>query len=443
MDKSSDASARLTKVLPKPWHPLLEYIQLHPQYFNIFTNTIETIFYRSAGALRLPDRHYLAIMAASRHRCYYLVRLHQREFERLGGSKDWLKGLSTASDKFQTIDRLVQILSHQPWQCNAELIMAIAKYAERGKWAMAELIQAAFIISHTVALCSVVQAVGLSRNSGLTQHEALAIAEWERSKENHVSGVDKGEVQQLIEAMTNIQTARELGEEDEAELQRANQLFDKIVADIVDLPTGGHSPVNGEGEPVYTQNADFAYVDFATRTDPAKTFKYHDFTWDHAYSTLADFDQNFADLTDTKFKCMRNLTYSFMGDVDNVDTSYYRRAIWHYIQALFGVRRDDYSYQEVNTLLNREMKSFIKIIGATPSRATDEMRDSVMPEFKMSEKVHVYLLVMEAHLETNLLHFARAIVNYNVASNPRPRRARNVTSTRRLVDRSDTVMVIE
>ena len=44
------------------------------------------------------------------------------------------------------------------------------------------------------------------------------------------------QVQQLIEAMTNIQTARDLGEEDEAELQRANQLFDKIVADIVGEP---------------------------------------------------------------------------------------------------------------------------------------------------------------------------------------------------------------
>lgn len=43
-------------------------------------------------------------------------------------------------------------------------------------------------------------------------------------------------------------------------------------------------------------------------------------------------------------------------------------------------------FQVNNALLNREMKSFIKIIGATPSRATDEMRDSVMPEFKMSEK---------------------------------------------------------
>ena len=38
------------------------------------------------------------------------------------------------------------------------------------------------------------------------RHEALAIAEWERSKENHVSGVDRGEVSQT---RTPNMTARE------------------------------------------------------------------------------------------------------------------------------------------------------------------------------------------------------------------------------------------
>lgn len=32
----------------------------------------------------------------------------------------------------------------------------------------------------------------------------------------------------------------------------------------------------------------------------------------------------------------------------NVDTSKFRRAIWNYIQCIYGIRHDDYDYGEVN-----------------------------------------------------------------------------------------------
>lgn len=37
-----------------------------------------------------------------------------------------------------------------------------------------------------------------------------------------------------------------------------------------------------------------------------------------------------------------------MGGVKNVDTSKFRRAIWNYIQCIYGIRHDDYDYGEVN-----------------------------------------------------------------------------------------------
>ena len=53
-------------------------------------------------------------------------------------------------------------------------------------------------------------------------------------------------------------------------------------------------------------------------------------------------------LLDQKFRCAYNLTYFTMAGVKNVDTSKFRRAIWNYIQCIYGIRHDDYDYGEVN-----------------------------------------------------------------------------------------------
>ncbi|EJW71478.1 hypothetical protein WUBG_17615, partial [Wuchereria bancrofti] len=58
--------------------------------------------------------------AASRHRCYFLMGLHRREFERTGGKAEWLKGLSYASEKIQNLDALNTILAHQPWSTSID-----------------------------------------------------------------------------------------------------------------------------------------------------------------------------------------------------------------------------------------------------------------------------------------------------------------------------------
>lgn len=51
---------------------------------------------------------------------------------------------------------------------------------------------------------------------------------------------------------------------------------------------------------------------------------------------------------DEKFRAAYNLTYCTMGGIKNVDTSKFRRAIWNYIQCIYGIRHDDYDYGEVN-----------------------------------------------------------------------------------------------
>jgi sestrin len=76
-----------------------------------------------------------------------------------------------------------------------------------------------------------------------------------------------------------------------------------------------------------------------------------------------------------------------MGEVIDVDTSAFRRAIWYYIHCLYGIMHDDYDYGQVNQLLERNLKAYIKTVTCYPERLAKKDYDNVMKEFKHSEKV--------------------------------------------------------
>ena len=76
-----------------------------------------------------------------------------------------------------------------------------------------------------------------------------------------------------------------------------------------------------------------------------------------------------------------------LGDIMNVDTTMFRRAVWNYIHCMYGIRHDDYNYGEVNQMLERNLKSYIKTVTCYPERLTKKEYDNVMREFKHSEKV--------------------------------------------------------
>lgn len=118
------------------------------------------------------------------------------------------------------------------------------------------------------------------------------------------------------------------------------------------------------------------------------TFRVQDYSWDdHGYSLVNRLYNDVGNLLDEKFKTTYNLTYLTMGTHSNVDTSRFRRAIWNYIQCMFGIRHDDYDYNEVNQLLERSLKTFIKNAVCYPELVTKRDYDRVMREFKHSEKV--------------------------------------------------------
>lgn len=160
---------------------------------------------------------------------------------------------------------------------------------------------------------------------------------------------------------------------------------------------------------------DFTYIDFARRGSNSEftTFRIQDYSWDdHGFSLVNQLYNDVGNLLDEKFKKTYNMTYYTMGQKTNVDTSMFRRAIWNYIQCIFGIRHDDYDYREVNELLTRDLKTYIKTVCCYPSRVRKEDCDRVMPEFWRSEKIHVNLMITEARMQASLLYALRAVMKF-------------------------------
>ncbi|KAG2468402.1 SESN1 protein, partial [Polypterus senegalus] len=161
------------------------------------------------------------------------------------------------------------------------------------------------------------------------------------------------------------------------------------------------------------EDPSYGYKDFSRRGEHVPTFRAQDYTWeDHGYSLVNRLYPDFGQLLDEKFQIAYNLTYNTMAMHRDVDTSMLRRAIWNYIHCMFGIRYDDYDYGEINQLLDRSFKVYIKTMVCSPEKTTKRMYDSFWRQFEHSEKVHVNLLLMEARMQAELLYALRAITRY-------------------------------
>ena len=58
-----------------------------------------------------------------------------------------------------------------------------------------------------------------------------------------------------------------------------------------------------------------------------------------AYSVVRRYiSQDLADAMMDKFKTAHDMTYNTCGDNTNVNTNLFRKAIWNYVQSLYGIR---------------------------------------------------------------------------------------------------------
>uniref|UniRef100_A0A672NN32 Sestrin-3-like n=1 Tax=Sinocyclocheilus grahami TaxID=75366 RepID=A0A672NN32_SINGR len=339
----------------------------HPQYLESFLRTQHYILYMD-GPLPLHYRHYIAIMAAARHHCRYLVSLHSAQFLRVGGDPLWLQGLEAAPSRLRHLDHINKVLAHQPWLTARSHIQALLKTGEQC-WSLAELVQAVVLLAHCHSLCSFVFGSGSDSDTTSTPrvHHGTppGYCLCDAANGNTAGPTEKAPRRREDEAMFSADPSR------------------------------------------FVTDPEFGYQEFARREeDHFQVFR--DYSWeDHGFSLVNRLYSDIGHLLDERFRTVASLPFPHSPDL--------KRAIWNYIHCIYGIRYDDYDYGEVNRLLERGLKLYIKAVACYPDSSKTPLCPLSWASVKASEKVHVNLLVMEARLQAELLYALRAITQYMIA----------------------------
>lgn len=153
------------------------------------------------------------------------------------------------------------------------------------------------------------------------------------------------------------------------------------------------------------------YVDFfmASRAHKCSVLRVQDYSWDtQCYAIVSRFFPASADAIDDMFREIYSLTYRTLGSSDDVDTTKYRQAVWHYAQSLLGVRNDDFDYRQINLILDVKLKVYIKKIVCAPETITKEDWE-FSDVLTYSERCHIALLATNARAQAALMYALRAL----------------------------------
>ena len=120
-----------------------------------------------------------------------------------------------------------------------------------------------------------------------------------------------------------------------------------------------------------------------------------------------------APLLDCQFATTLEMTDNTLGvQKVNVDTRKFRNAIWFYIHRITGILHDDYNYAEVNKLLERDLKQFLKKVTCYPENITTADFDTFGADLRSAEKCHLNLLALESRKQAEILHAVHAVMEF-------------------------------
>ncbi|XP_072293640.1 sestrin-3 [Eucyclogobius newberryi] len=388
----------------------------HPQYLESFLRTQHYILHMD-GPLPLHYRHYIAIMAAARHHCNYLVHLHSAQFLRVGGDPLWLQDLQAAPPRLRLLDQINKVLAHQPWLTSCAHIQVLLKSGEQC-WSLAELVQAVVILAHCHSLCSFV----------FGSDAELNCASFSKSPSGTMpkycpfdgSNGNTNVPQSLTPPPDLITHRRSLDSSNDMtclkeRIQKSQEECEKREEQLIQTQALQQTDLEEEEEVIcftdssrFITDPDFCYQEFARRVeDPYQVLRVQDFSWeDHGFSLINRLYSDIGHLLDDRFRSVATLPSLHSYDL--------RRAIWNYTHCVLGIRYDDYDYGEVNHLLERDLKFYIKAVACFPDSTKTSMCLLNWTSLKPSERIHLNLLILEARLQAELLYSLRAITQYMI-----------------------------
>lgn len=365
----------------------------HSSFARVYYSTYTTLL-KGEGPLPLTWRSYIAMLAAARHGCSYLVRQQEEEFLLSGGPRSWLRGAEFAPVKIQNLLHFNALLAHQPWRLRRNHIEALVRGTD--SWSMSELVHAITIMCTFHSLCGLVCGLGVVPEGSQTPLSQDSMPS------PPVSGSGEAEDENTL-FFERLQLAQAKVPDDPTERSKVFEHAEQQQGEIESgIETSGATVAMRQ---YVGDQYELMYRDFDVRSREYKVLRGQVYSWqDHVYSLMSQFYPGIPSLLQEEFTQVRTLTYNQFNTEENVDTQRLRNAIWHYVQRLYGIMYDDFSYGEVNLFLNIELKKYIKKVACFPESITYEDFYNTGYRLLPSEKCHVALITIEARKQVELMY---------------------------------------
>lgn len=440
-------------------------IAWHPTFLEKWTETFDFLL-RADGPLPFVWRHYIALIAAARFKSHYIVQQQEQEFILAGGDERWLQTTQNCPRKLQRILEVNAILAHQPWRLQPSHISELLKSNDSAaRWSPAELVQAFVIMATFRALAGLAIGMGLNpevdinidtdiydyyhkRDSQLSSSDDRGDAEkYETSTLDHVqltsrlatrTGSDnpQGDAEQRKQqfeaagegenASGSLSLSGGSKSASEASSSSANANAQGGSSGSANGASGSNTVASSSAAATAASNASVdvflkytapypvRHTDFDVRSREYNVFHIQDWSWEEqAYELLErTYDRDFANLIDTEFTTIFELTYHQVNGQEGVDTAPFRRSIWYYVHRIHGILHDDYNYASVNELLLRNLKKFSKDLACTPFQVTPQDLLNLGYSLSPEEKCHIALLATEARKQAELMYALFALSKY-------------------------------
>jgi len=376
-------------------HVMLWFID----YLKTFSITYNYVM-RINGPLPLQWRNYIAIMAASRHSCDYLVCFMEEEFLKNGGDPTWLSGLGFIPPKLANLQQLNSLLAHQPWLLKKEHIESLIHNKDE-TWSIAELVHV------IVLLCTFHSFSGLVLGCGILPEIDFYVDYYNESHFEPVSG-NKVNAEQLTNKLFERLNGYNDNSDTETNEDKA-KIFAKVETEDWDPSAVEKYTKRSQYVLRYIGNYQMHHVDFDITA--YSVFRAQEYNWEQqGYSLIQRFYSELAPLLDQEFKTSFEMTDNTLFQHKDVDTLPFRRSIWYYVHRIMGVSHDDYDYREVNQILDRPLKQYIKKVACSPETISFNDFQNIGLALRVDEKCHINIIALEARKQAELLHGLHAVM---------------------------------
>ena len=392
-----------------------QYLLWFKDYLTLYEKSLNSLL-NNNKYIPITWKYYLGIMAVSTMKNEFLLRTLEEEFLDNGGDINWLIiGIDVVPNKLKKLSNFNDILCHQPWNLNEEIVKNLKENMN-----FCELTEATLILIEFHKLCLIQELfeIKIQNESNVSSDNSIMTNCSSKNldiKNEILDNVDM-KVQDEI-----IKSSEEIEKEEENILKNKSSNFLSYEICNQKQISFNSFDLNKESE----QKNDFFIEKIIKKHTTSEldkiafkgpnnniTLTYYEYNWnDSGYYILKNFCPILIDCINNEFIYIISLTSNDLKKESPLSSIHVKRAIKVYIEKLFGIYHEDYNYKYITKLLTGNIKitKFIKKFLCFPKCVVESDFQEINKIFLHEEIIHIILLIAILKSRIQLTYYSKII----------------------------------